>query len=173
MSAIGDNRVSNAMKGVENNNKVILTLRSDVQSSLQQVTKTCSSLIGMLIKEIEASTTLYTRCQEMFHGIHDLLSHHLSPHLVPADVLLNTLQNITQTSQQNYPLFHIVHILSSKYYSVRTSGQWYIHNGQYTNHYWCIIVPCLSHTLLPSPLEPIHVPCNTNHQPSRLPCSIY
>jgi hypothetical protein len=77
MTAI-DNRVSNAMKGIENNNHFILTTRMDIQSSLTQLTKAWSSIISMLIKDIEATTALHTRCQEIFQGIHNLLSHRLS-----------------------------------------------------------------------------------------------
>lgn len=113
-----DTRLSNAMKAIEINNQLFRSIRHfdiDLKDMIQKL----SMQMQTLVVEQQHTLNIERRCDEILSGIHSMITHHLSPYIVQADILMTILQNVTNILRNKYPDFQILTSNPQYYYTER------------------------------------------------------
>ena len=64
---------------------------------------------GFLTEQIEKSRQLESLFEELLEGVYDLVEGKLFPHLIKADTMLKTLQDIQSILDKKFPGFYLVY----------------------------------------------------------------
>ena len=106
--SISDKRYDNLKTAVMENRGVTFKLSqevNDLDKSLRQRNQLADTMMVLFIEELYHSINLQTGFSDFLDGIHDLMRHKLSPHIVPHQDLLRIIQNINSKLQaQDIPL---------------------------------------------------------------------
>ena len=106
--SISDKRYDNLKTTVMENRGVTFKLSqevNDLDKSLRQRNQLADTMMVLFIEELYHSINLQTGFSNFLDGIHDLMRHKLSPHIVPHQDLLRIIQNINSKFEtQDIPL---------------------------------------------------------------------
>ena len=100
-------QINNILTTVHLNHDSLVTLHNEMEHSLNQVVKTFSTLMHILINQTTALNFLSHQLDNFFHGIEKLQNGQLSPFLIPPHVLQTCLDEVHQKLVQRFPSFHV------------------------------------------------------------------
>lgn len=105
--AKSNDRMDNLMSGIKNNVLAIQYIQTELHTDKVNLENSFNYMLGILIDQIQASTSLNQELEEFKLGIISLLNGKLSPLLIPQDVMLSTIDDIKKLIQLKFPNFHL------------------------------------------------------------------
>ena len=102
-----NDRMTNIMKAVNDNNHMIDELSKNFFTSLGHLTKRHHKLISLVAHEVHAASVIQSEMDKMLGGIRDLIRHKLSFDLVPPKFMIKTIEHISGLLASRYPSYHI------------------------------------------------------------------
>ena len=113
--SIVDNRITNAAKEIQINHKSIANMGNELWK-LEWGLMVSSQLTGQLVRQVQRSSDLTSRLNELIKDIGHLMEGKLSPTLLSPSALKQILVRIQKQLKQHYPDFQISYKHPSHYY---------------------------------------------------------
>ena len=117
--ATANKRFDNAFKGIQVNHDLLLSLANSVQSTFSERLDLLLQIFDTILIEMGQSQKICTSCDNLLLGIQDLMCNRLSPFIISASVLTNTLQD-TVKYLQTHNRYSLVTTNPSYYYHTAT-----------------------------------------------------
>ena len=102
-----NDRMDNLMNGIKNNNVAIHYIQQQVESTAKSLQQMFEEMTSVLIQQIETSNHLNHELDQFQQAVKDLANGHLSPLLIPMQILHSTLNDIQSILSQKYPGFFV------------------------------------------------------------------
>ena len=119
MTAV-DDRISNAMHGIEENHKLFHNITEEMQITLESTMHVWSKLSDVTLQYIKNTQQLELRMQQIAVGVQEIINGKLSPFLIPVSTINETLNHLKDLLNTKYPEFHIVNTNMNYYYETLT-----------------------------------------------------
>ena len=124
-----DQRNSNLIKGVKENNRVLNKINRDLQVNFDKLQEKNSMVMSILVDQIQKSSKLSKAFSDLMLGIHSLLQNRLTTNLVPYTTLAQTLTNIQSILSVKRPGFHLL-FKDPHFYYKHEHVLFYRHNNE-------------------------------------------
>lgn len=161
-----DDRITNAVKAIENNNQMIMLFNADYanfEHTVDDLQKHWSTTLQLFAREMLVLTQIEQRYQEIFYGVSTLITHQLSPQLIPVAQLMETIKNVSHILQVQYPEFRVVNTNPNFYYNDVTVIFGYHNDSIYINIPFPIATNSLHYDLFRITTVPVSINESSSH----------
>ena len=111
-----DQRMENAIKGIELNHQLFNNITRSLQHSLVASMQLWAKFNDLMLKHLKNAQLLELRMQQLAIGVQAMIKGKLSPFLIPVSALNATLNQVQMALHKNYPEFHIANTKLDYYY---------------------------------------------------------
>lgn len=113
-----DDRLNNAMQGLQENHREITTLAVQVNNAFDSLEQSYSSMFKISLEQISITSKIQSQLEELKLGIFQLAQGRLSPLLIAPHIIRHTISHIQHILNLKYNNFHLPNMNTSDFYKI-------------------------------------------------------
>ena len=103
-----DFRINNVIKGVKENNMMLMRINQDLHANFEKLQEKNSMIMSILVDQLQKSSYLSHSFANLKYGIYNLMRNQLTTNIIPYAVMAKTMNHIQVALNNKQPGFQLI-----------------------------------------------------------------